>query len=122
MKLPILCLLAAASASLIAADAPSLTGKWEVYTSIAGNDSNMICSFTQKDADLSGTCDSQRGTVAIAGKVDGSKMNFSYKSEYEGSPLTVAYTGTIQSESRIKGSVEVPEYGVSGDFTANIAK
>jgi hypothetical protein len=49
-------------------------------------------------------------------------MTFSYKSEYQGSPLTVAYAGTIESESRIKGSVDVPEYGASGDFTANLAK
>jgi hypothetical protein len=102
----------------IAAEAPSLSGRWDIYTSIADHDSNMSCTFAQKDAALRGTCNTERGIVEIGGKVDGDKVSWSYQTDYNGSPLTVKYDGTI-SERRIKGRVEVPEYGASGEFTAN---
>lgn len=44
-----------------------------------------------------------------------------YKSEYNGSPLTVKYDGALQS-NKITGTVNVEEYGVDGDFTATLSK
>ncbi|MDE3197082.1 MAG: hypothetical protein KGN84_12095 [Acidobacteriota bacterium] len=122
MKPALLGLAGLVAAGLTFADNTSISGKWDVYTSIAGNDNNMTCTFAQKDADLTGSCETQRGTVEITGKVDGEKVTFSYKSEYEGTPLTVAYTGTVEAGTKIKGSVDVPEFGASGDFTANQSK
>jgi hypothetical protein len=119
MKSTLLCLLIASAFALPAADAPSLTGKWQVFTSIAGNDSDMACTFTQKDADLTGSCATQRGNVDIAGKVTGEKVAFSYKSEYNGNPLTIEYSGAKDSETTLKGNVNVPEYGVGGEFSAS---
>jgi hypothetical protein len=111
-----------AALATLAADTPSLTGKWQVHTSIAGNDNDQNCTFTQKDAALTGTCTSDRGTVTITGAIDAKKVKWTYKSEYEGSPLTVNYDGVIESESKITGSVSVPEFSVDGDFTATLAK
>ena len=104
------------------ADAPSLTGKWNVHTSIAGNDSDMSCVFEQKDTALTGKCQGQQGEVTITGKVDGNKVSFSYKSDYQGTPLTVAYDGAYDAENGIKGAVGVPEFSVDGDFYATLAK
>jgi len=82
----------------------------------------MLCTITQKDKALTGTCAAARGSVEIAGSVDGGKVAWSYKSEYQGTPLTVKYAGEMTSETRMKGSVEVPEFSVTGDFTANQAQ
>jgi hypothetical protein len=106
----------------VGADAPSLGGKWDVYTSIGGNDSNMQCTFDQKDAVVSGSCVTEKGSVDITGKVEGGKITWSYKSDYQGMPLTVQYAGAMTSATRIKGTVDVPEFGVSGEFTANQSK
>ena len=108
-----------ASALSLAADAPSVTGKWNISLSIGGTDNTLACTFAQKDSAVTGKCISDNGTVEIAGKVDGNNVAWSYKSEYQGTPLTVKYAGAMVSASVIKGSVEVPEYGVTGDFTAN---
>jgi len=105
-----------------AADNSSLAGKWEVYTSIAGNDSNMVCTLDQKESAVTGVCATERGNVDITGKIDGGKITWSYKSEYQGMPLTVQYAGAMASATQIKGTVDVPELGVSGEFTANQAK
>ena len=115
-------LFAFGAALVCAADAPLLTGKWHVHNSISGNESDQICTFTQKEAGISGSCTSERGTVEIAGKVDGNKISWSYKSEYEGTPLTVNYQGVIDAAAKINGSVSVPEFSADGDFTATPEK
>ena len=118
----ILTLIAAATALTLSADAPSLTGKWNVHTSIAGNDSDMSCAFEQKDMALTGKCQGQQGEVTITGKIDGNKVSFSYKGDYQGMPLTVAYEGTYDAANGIKGGVGVAEFGVYGDFYATLVK
>jgi len=106
----------------VAADNASVAGKWQVHTSIAGNDSDSTCTFTQKDSDLTGTCAGDQGGKDIRGKVDGKKISWSFKSEYNGSPLTVQYEGSLTTDDKITGTTTVPEYSVEGEFTATRAK
>jgi hypothetical protein len=115
-------LLVSAAAVASAGDNPSLSGKWQVHNSISGNESDQGCTFTQKDSDLTGSCSSDNGTVKISGKVDGKKVTWSYKSEYNGTPLTVTYEGIVESATKITGSVTVPEFSADGDFTATQSK
>jgi len=105
-----------------AADNASVTGRWQVHTSISGNESDQLCTFTQKDDALGGTCAGERGTFELSGKVDGNKVTWSYKSEYNGTPLTVIYEGALGPATTIKGSVNVPEFAAAGDFMATPAK
>lgn len=105
-----------------AADSASVHGKWQVHSSIGGQDHDSTCTFTPKDADLTGTCETDHGSVSVTGKVDGKKVTWSYKSQYEGTPLTVNYEGTLGADSKITGTVSVPEFSVDGDFTATQAK
>ena len=100
MKLLVLpLLLAFASALTFAADKASLSGNWQVHSSVAGNDNDQSCTFTQKDNDLTGTCTTNENkNVNITGKVDGKTVTWSYKSEYNGSPLTVNFEGKLDSD------------------------
>ena len=110
------------AAAALAADPPSVTGKWHVHTSIAGTENDHTCSLTQKGTELTGTCTTdQSGTVNLSGKVDGKKVTWSYKSEYNGTPLTVNYDGTYEA-GKMSGTVSVPEFSVDGEFTAIPAK
>lgn len=123
MRPLLLSMLAVLSAGLtFTAEASPFDGKWQIFTSIAGNDNQMTCTITVNDKALSGKCDSERGPVEITGKVDGNKASWSYKSEYQGSPLTVVYEGTLNPATGIQGSVNVAEFGVMGEFTAKQAK
>jgi hypothetical protein len=122
MKLLVLSIVMAASTAW-AADAPSLDGKWNMHLSIAGNDSDAMCVFTQKDDGLTGTCTSEGTEHPLTGKVDGKVYTWSYKSEYQGSPLTVKYRGTLDAAAtKITGTVNVDEFGVDGDFTGEFSK
>jgi hypothetical protein len=116
-------LLASASALAVPADNVSLSGKWEVHSNVAGNESDVECTFIQKDNDLGGSCATDNGDKPLTGKVDGAKITWSYDSEYEGTPLTVKYSGTIDSAAaKLSGSVSVEQFGVDGDFTAALSK
>lgn len=111
-------LLASASALAARADNVSLSGKWTIHSNVEGNESKAECTFIQKDNGLSGSCATENGDKPLAGEVDGQKITWSYDSEYEGTPLTVKFSGTIDSAAtKLAGSVSVEQFGVDGDFT-----
>jgi hypothetical protein len=115
-------LLASSPAILTAAGTPSLSGTWQIHNNIAGNESDRPCTFVQNGSELSGTCPSEKGEVKLTGKVDEKHVSWIYKSEYEGSPITVKYEGRLESATKIVGTVNVAEYGADGEFTATLSK
>ena len=120
-KLAALLLLGSAIAFAQSSGNAGLSGKWKLHQSIAGNESDSECTFTQKDNDLTGTCSAGESTSKIVGKVDGKKVSWSYSSEYNGQQLTVKYTGTLDA-SKITGEINVDPFGATGDFTATLEK
>ena len=115
-------LLASAAFTSLAADNASLTGKWKIHQTVAGNESDSDCTFTQKENELTGSCTADQGSGKVTGKIDGNKVSWSYESEYNGSPLTVKFAGTLDPTGKIAGSVTVEQFGVDGDFTATPVK
>lgn len=122
MKPLLLSLFFAATAAVVSAADPVIEGKWQVHTSIAGNENDMVCTFAQKEEALTGSCASPTQTFEITGKRTANRVTWSYKSEYNGTPLTVKYDGSLDAATGMKGNVEVPEFSVSGDFSATPAK
>lgn len=116
MRLFSVCLLWSACA--FAAQPPSLAGKWQVHLSVSGYESSMDCEFTQEGAEMKGKCTSENGSVEVKGKVDGKNVQWTFTSEYNNEKHDVLMKGVLESESKAKGTVEVPAYGVEGEFTA----
>lgn len=111
------------ASSAFAAGASSLTGQWTVHNSIAGNESDHNCTLVQTDNKITGTCKSAEGKdLPVTGNVDGNKVTWQYDSEYNGSPLTLVYTATLDDSGKITGNVEVQPFNVTGDFTATPSK
>lgn len=107
------------AASAFAAGAPNLTGSWTLHNNIAGNESDQSCKFVLADNKLTGSCKSQEDKdLAVTGTIDGNKLTFKYESDYNGTPLTLSYTATLDDSGKVAGTVEVQPFGVSGDFTA----
>jgi hypothetical protein len=104
--------------AVIGAQSASVAGKWEVNANVGGTSSYMDCTFAQKDAELSGTCDGEQGPRAITGKVDGKSVTWQFNTQWEGQTLTVYYKGTLQSPEKIAGTVDVQPLAVTGEFTA----
>jgi cytoskeletal protein CcmA (bactofilin family) len=118
--LPTLLLFVATSA--LAATAPNLTGQWTVHNSIVGNESDMECKFIQNETKLTGTCKGTEKDVQITGSIDGNKVTWKFDSEFNGSPLTLTYTGVIDATGKIAGNVDVEPFAVTGEFTATPSK
>lgn len=117
MKLPLLSLLLFALAQ-----ETSLTGDWQLQIKAAGNEMRRACTFVHQDGELSGSCETSSGRVKITGKADGKSVTWSYKTELEGSPLTVVFKGALDSSGAIAGTVTAVEYGIEGEFTASRVK
>lgn len=104
-----------------APDAGLFSGKWKVHSFVSGNEYDTECTFVQKDNDLTGTCTTDDGPSKLTGKVDGKKISWQYESEYNGGPLTLKYSGTLDA-GKINGDVDVVQYNVGGGFTATQEK
>src|SRR5512134_1948329 len=84
--------------------AGDVSGEYRVKNEIAGNVSEMTCTFTQKESAVTGNCVTDQGaTVEIAGNTQDEKIDWVFKSLYEGNPITLTYKGTI-AEGAIRGS------------------
>lgn len=117
MKKFTLTILLASAFTLAQAQDSTVAGKWKIHASIAGNETDATCTFAQSGNDLSGTCPGPQGEVKFTGKVDGKKVSWSYQMDYNGSPLTMKYDGTLDA-GKIAGTVTVDPFGVSGDMSA----
>ena len=107
-------------------DSATVSGKWQVHLSAAGRESEVTCTLTQKDGDLTGNCRNERGPAELTGKVEGKKVTWTYKTDSEGGPVTLVYrgvhSGAADSASKITGTITAVEFGVDGEFTATLAK
>ena len=115
-----LILLFALTATLVAFAAETvLTGSWTVDNDIAGNTSTAPVVFKQEGNKLTGVIKMPEGKeLAISGEIKDQKVSWKYDTEWEGNPLTMAYTGTIDASGAMSGTVEVQPMGVEGTFTA----
>jgi len=118
----ILLALAVLATGAAQAQPSSVAGSWTVRQDISGNQSEQTCTFTQKEAEFTGTCAGERGSVMITGKVEAKSINWQFDTQYEGQTLTIYYSGTSQSAEKITGTVNVQPMNVSGEFTATKTK
>lgn len=116
MRLILTVLFCAAGAS--SSQEASLAGKWQLHLSISGYEATLDCSFTQEGQEMKGNCTSDNGTVEVKGKVEDKSVRWTFTSDNGGEKHDVILKGVIESATRVKGGVEVPSYGVEGDFTA----
>jgi hypothetical protein len=107
---------------VVTAQPPSVAGKWEVNATVGGTATYSECNFTQKDADLTGSCEGDQGPKEITGKVDGKSVSWQLNAQWEGQTLTVYYKGSLQSPEKITGTVDVQPLSVTGEFTATRPK
>ena len=103
----------------------SLSGTWTISGDVMGNPLNEVCIITQSGTALSGSCKAAApagaAAWALTGEVKGDSVNFSHGGDYEGTPLTIAYSGKLASATQLKGNVQVAPFGAGGTFSAAAA-
>ena len=121
-KLLIPALLVVVATPMLAFGAAGLTGSYNLHSSIAGTDTDSTCSLSQTKSQLTGNCKSDTGEVKLNGTVDGKNVTFKVNTEYNGQPLTITYTGTLDDSGNVQGDVDVEPMGATGDFKLSPAK
>ena len=95
-----------------------VTGKWLFTVTTDAGTGTPTVTLKQQGDTLTGHYSSQvLGEADLKGTVKERKITFSFKADVQGTSLTVAYTGTVESNDAIKGTVDLGGMG-TGTFTA----
>src|SRR4051812_27596376 len=90
---------------LTLACAADLTGTWQMAVETSQGSGSPTVDLQQKGDVLTGTFHSQIfGDAKISGSVKGNAIEFGFEGNVEGQKINVAYTGTIESPTAMKGT------------------
>jgi hypothetical protein len=122
-QLPIVVLLGLALGTAGAgAGAPNISGTWTFSVAADGDKPGTIMfTFKHEGEKLSGTYSGPMGEYPISGTVKGDKVAFSFEVTRK-STMTVSYTGTIESPTKMSGTLEYIGGGARGKWTATKKK
>ena len=104
-------LLVLAALTLLGAD---LSGTWTADVVLDAGSGTATFTFKQTGDKLSGTYSGTFGQSPVSGTVKGDKVEWSFDNDQAGK---IVYTGTLDGESKIKGTVVYGQVG-SGTFNA----
>ena len=118
MKNILICLLLASASSLaVAADAPSVNGKWQVRMTIGTYQMVQVCTLNQTGTDLSVRCAGGMGGGTFTGKVHGRKISWALSSNSTGNSMNQIYQAELVSPTRFEGTVTIVPLGAAGDLS-----
>ncbi len=106
-----------ASASALAAP---LAGTWKVDGDVQGYPIHETCTLAGPDAALTGTCVGEKTYPATAMRKD-DVLTLTHAGEYQGQDLTLTFTGKLQADSAMAGTIDVQPLNYDGTFTAKRA-
>lgn len=107
-------LLALAASPLHAVD---ISGAWSFSVETDAGSGSPAFVFKQEGEKLTGHYSGLFGKADVAGAVTGNQVVFQFKASYGGQEFVVDYSGSIESPTKMKGSVRFGELG-SGTWTA----
>ena len=106
------------TAATPAAAKTDLSGAWAVSLALDTITATPSVTLKQEGEKLTGEYISQQyGKFPLTGSVNGSDVTFSVSMSIEGNGITAVYTGTIQPDGSLKGTVGLGD-AMSGTFTA----
>jgi hypothetical protein len=111
------CFLSMALLSMVAL-AADISGTWSAAVVLDAGSGTATFVLQQKGDQLTGTYSGTLGEAKVTGTVQGNKVEWSFTNDQAGK---VTYTGTIESDTRIKGTCAYGELG-KGTFTAEKQK
>jgi hypothetical protein len=100
--------------------AADITGKWNAQVDTDAGSGSATFVLKQEGEKLTGNYSGQLGEAALTGTVKGNAVEFSFEASPTGEKIIVKYTGTLDGEKKMKGSVELGSLA-KGTFTAERA-
>ena len=104
------------------AKATDLSGDWSISLMLDTINATPSLTLKQDGEKLTGEYTSQQyGKFPVTGSVKGSDVTFSVSMAIEGNGITGTYSGTLQPDGSLKGSVNIGD-AMTGTFTATKKK
>jgi hypothetical protein len=107
--------------TVVAQSKIDLTGDWVFEVQTDQGTGSPTFSFKQTGEKLTGKYKGLFGEADLTGTVTGKTVKFSFNADAQGTPVTVTYEGEIESNSAIKGKVDLGGVG-TGTFTGKRTK
>jgi hypothetical protein len=96
----------------------NVTGKWTFNVQTDAGGGTPTVTLKQEGEKLTGHYSSQNlGEAELTGTVKGQEIKFSFNADAQGTSLTVTYTGTIENNDSMKGTIDLAGMA-QGTFTA----
>jgi hypothetical protein len=86
--------------------ATDLSGTWMFSVDVGDTHGEPTFVFKQQGEKLTGTVTRGRGEQRVTGTVKGDKAVFGFEGGRGGQPLKATYSGTIESATKMRGTVE----------------
>jgi hypothetical protein len=97
--------------------AADISGAWTFTVETDMGSGTPAFVFRQDGEKLTGTYSGQLGEAQVSGTVKGNAVEFSYEAAPQGEKILVKYAGTLEGDSKMKGTVELGK-AAKGTFTA----
>lgn len=110
-------MMAFSAAALLFTAATDVTGTWIFAVESPAGSGEPTFTFRQDGEKLTGRYKGRLGEADVTGRVRGDQITFEFRASAGGQELTVRYSGTIESPTAMKGTVEFGDFG-SGSWTA----
>ena len=92
------------------------TGAWLFQVETPNGTGSPTFNFKQEGEKLTGQYKGAFGEAPVTGTVKDNKIEFTLKVEVQGQAMTLTYTGTIEKDGTMKGTVAMGDVG-SGTWT-----
>jgi hypothetical protein len=100
----------------------SLTGTWNLTVELPNMTATPTLVLKQDGEKLTGDyVSAQYGKFPVTGTIKGSDVTFWFAMSVEGNALNVTYTGTVEKDGSMKGSVNYGD-AMSGTFVGSVKK
>jgi len=99
------------------ADKTDISGVWAFQVETPAGSGTPTFTFKQEGEKLTGQYKGVFGEAPLTGTVKGNKVDFSIKVQAQGQEATLTYTGAVEKDGTMKGTVNLGDIG-SGTWTA----
>ena len=107
-----------ASAEQVSAQTADVAGDWTLTVSTDTGVTNPSLTLVQDGETLTGRYSSEAlGTNDIRGTVSGSSVTIRFMADLQGQGVPVVYSGTVDAEGKMSGSLDIADGMLGGTFT-----
>jgi hypothetical protein len=77
----------------------SVAGEWDAVCNTPGGPQPLKLVLKVDGEKLTGTANRSRGDVQLTGTIKGDDISFAYSIDYNGSPVTITFTGKVKGDT-----------------------